>query len=330
MIQFHRYSEIDADRQAAIDARMYLWGRMSEKDILEKLPKELPKNWFYKQEIVCCLGRHLAWVKYGVEEREWELCRGLIHYGETIFANNPESRELYYQPRNSGLFSVIENIIAADFYATQLNHNLVIVGDGGWWNYDEEFSAIFPYKVKYGVKPNINFEAMRNNIFNADSETLNQFYTFKASSYCRILKAVDKVIGGSAGDELCLFFFRGGDKLLTETILPPDDVIMADLKASGRRHKMRYLISDDIKLSQKIIALDESVINMTTVNNNGYHHVPGQKVSCMPILKNYVMLATCEESISCPSANLVNAAHWSRDTEFIHQTFNPVYRYALI
>jgi hypothetical protein len=329
MIQFHRYSAIDADRQAAIDARMYLWGRIPEKEILERLPKELPKNWFYRQEIVCCLGRHLAFKKYDIDEKEWDLCRGLVHYRDTIYADNPDNRELYYQPRNSGLFSVIENIIVADFYATQLNHHLVIVGDGGWWNYDEEFSAIFPYKVKYGVKPNINFEAMRNNIFNADLTTINQFYTFKQNAYKDILRRVSKVVdvGDFAG---CLFFFRGGDKLLTETVLPPDDVICADIYAASRRHKMTYLLSDDGELAKKISMMADPIISMVHDNKKGYHHVPGQKISCLPILQNYVMLATCEESISCPSANLVNAAHWSRDTEFIYPTFNPVYRYALI
>ena len=329
MIQFHRYSAIDADRQAAIDARMYLWGRMSEKEVLEKLPKELPKNWFYRQEIVCCLGRHLAFKKYDIDEKEWELCRGLIHYKDSIYVDFTEKRELYYQPRNSGLFSVIENIIVAEFYAAQLNHHLVIVGDGGWWNYDEEFSAIFPYKVKYGVKPNINFEAMRNNIFNAELTTINQFYTFKQNAYKDILRRVSKVVD-VADFPSCLFFFRGGDKLLTETILPPDDVILADIKAASRRHKMTYLTSDDGELAKKIAAMDDSIISLVLDKKQGYHHVPGQKISCIPILQNYVMLATCEESISCPSANLVNAAHWSRDAEFIYPTFNPVYRYALI
>jgi hypothetical protein len=330
MIQFHRYSAIDADRQAAIDARMYLWGRIPEKEILERLPKELPKNWFYRQEIVCCLGRHLAFKKYDIDEKEWDLCRGLVHYRDSIYADNPDNRELYYQPRNSGLFSVIENIIVADFYATQLNHNLVIVGDGNWWNYDEEFSAIFPYKVKYGVKPNIDFEAMRNNIFNADLTTINQFYTFKKHSYQNILRHVFKVVDCGDVTGSCLFFFRGGDKLLTETILPPDDILLYDIRAASRRHKLTYLLSDDGELAKKISDMDDSIISLVMDKKQGYHHVPGQKISCLPILQNYVMLATCEESISCPSANLVNAAHWSRDTEFIYPTFNPVYRYALI
>ena len=330
MIQFHRYSEIDADRQAAIDARMYLWGRMSEKDLLEKLPIELPKNWFYRQEIVCCLGRNLAFRKYDIDEKEWELCRGLVHSIDSIWNRDFNKADIYYQPRNSGLFSVIENIIVAAFYAEQINKNLVIAGEGNWWNYDEEFSAIFPYKVKYGVTPNVNFDTVRKNIFEADLTTINQFYTFKRDSYKEILKSVLKVIDCPDIEDKCLFFFRGGDKLLTETILPPDDIILADIKAAARRHRMTYLLSDDGEIARKISLMDDSIVSMVHDKKQGYHHVPGQKVSCIPILKNYVMLATCEESISCPSANLVNAAHWSRDTEFIHQTFNPVYRYALL
>ena len=330
MIQFHRYSEIDADRQAAIDARMYLWGRMSEKEVLEKLPKELPNNWFYKQEIVSCLGRHLAFRKYDIEEKEWDLCRGLVHYTDSIHQDGIEWSEVYYQPRNSGLFSVIENIIAADFYAKTLRKNLILVGDGGWWNYDEEFSAIFPYKMKYGVQPDLNFEEGRDHIFKADSNTINKFYTFKRDSYKKILKSVVKIVECPDFSDKCIFFFRGGDKLLTETVLPPDEVILYDIKGAARRHKMIYLSSDDGELAKKISVMDDSIVSMVHDKKQGYHHVPGQKISCLPILKNYVMLATCEESISCPSANMVNAAHWSRNTEFIYPTFNPVYRYALI
>jgi hypothetical protein len=330
MIQFHRYSAIDADRQAAIDARMYLWGRIPEKEILERLPKELPKNWFYRQEIVCCLGRHLAFKKYDIDEKEWELCRGLVHYKDSIYVDFTEKRELYYQPRNSGLFSVIENIIVADFYAAQLNHHLVIVGDGGWWNYDEEFSAIFPYKVKYGNRPTISFEKMRDEIFHADIETMTQFHTFKQDSYKKIYTSVNKFIDAGEWSLPCIFFFRGGDKLLTETILPPDDIILADLKAVSRREERRYITSDDYELANKIMGMDKDLINLTTKEQQGYHHVAGQKVSCLPILRNYVLLSNATETIACPSANLVNAAFWSREDKFIYPTSNPVYRYALI
>jgi hypothetical protein len=218
----------------------------------------------------------------------------------------------------------------ADFHAKKNGCNLVLVGEGGWWNYEEEFSAIFPYKVKYGNRPTISFEKMRDEIFHADIETMTQFHTFKQDSYKKIYTSVNKFIDAGEWSLPCIFFFRGGDKLLTETILPPDDIILADLKAVSRREERRYITSDDYELANKIMDMDKDLINLTTKEQQGYHHVAGQKVSCLPILRNYVLLANATESIACPSANLVNAAFWSREDKFIYPTSNPVYRYALI
>lgn len=333
MIQFHRYSAIDADRQAAIDARMYLWNRLTDDEVLTRLPDELPKNWFYQQEIVSCIGRSLAWKKYQIDEEHYQLCRGLksreveMPYSEK-YAHLAE--EVYYQPRNSGLFSVIENIIVADFHARKNNRKLVLVGEGGWWNYEEEFSAIFPYEVRYSNRNMLSFEKMREDIFNADIEEMSMFHTFKQKSYKNIYQSVCKFMEAGEWNLSCLFFFRGGDKLLTETILPPDDVIRTDLKDVARRHERRHIISDDYELSKKILDMDNDLINLTQMSQNGYHHVPGKKISCLPILKNYVLLANATEAIACPSANLANAAFWSKDAQFIYPTSNPVYRYALI
>lgn len=333
MIQFHRYSAIDADRQAAIDARMYLWNRLTEDEVLKRLPDQLPKNWFYQQEIVSCLGRSTAWKKYGVQEEHYHLCRGLK--SQNIDMPFPASLThlqdpVYYQPRNSGLFSVIENIIVADYHAQRNGKRLVIVGDGDWWNYSEEFSAIFPYEVKYAQRPTLSFEKIRDEIFYADMETLTQFYCFKQDSYKKIYKTVSKFMGNNSYYTSMLFFFRGGDKLLTETILPPDDIILSDLKAAARRSETRFLISDDADLAKKIVSMDKDLVNLTLDSQKGYHHVPGKKISCLPILKNYLAMSTANELIACPSANLVNAAFWSRNDQFFSPTTNPVYRYALI
>ena len=148
------------------------------------------------------------------------------------------AEEVYYQPRNSGLFSVIENIIVADFHARKNNKKLVLVGEGGWWNYDEEFSAIFPYEVRYGNRPMLSFEKIRDSIFNADIEEMSMFHTFKQKSYKNIYKSVCKFMDIGKVPLSCLFFYRGGDKLLTETVLPPDDIIEQDLWSVeiGRAH----------------------------------------------------------------------------------------------
>ena len=92
-----------------------------------------------------------------------------------------------------------------------------------------------------------------------------------------------------------------------------------------------FVLSDDYVLAERIVDKDDAVTNITPFGHRGYRHRYGEKVSCLPILKNYLALIDCEESLACPSANLVNAAHWSRDTSrFNFNTINPVYRYVLI
>jgi len=334
MIQFHRYSPVDADRQAAIYARRYLWGEFAESEIIKLLPQELPNNWLLKQEIVCCLGLQLAYMKYKIDERAYKFYQGIPKYE---FVSRYESEgEIVYRPRNSGLFSVIENIIVAAFYAYKNKKKFVIDGNGDWWNYKEDFSSIFGkrFHVRHDAKPNVDFDKMRQDIFEADEATLNSYMNLKIRLYEDIASCIREYLNYEEPDRSCVFFVRGGDKLMTETILPPKHTYKTDMTNAGRRHTHKYLLSDDYELAKSISALgggydhNRLIFNITPIDQKGYVH--GQVVSCLPILTNYMMLINCEESVSCPSANLVNAAHWTRKDEFIHQTYNPVYRYALI
>ena len=126
-----------------------------------------------------------------------------------------------------------------------------------------------------------------------------------------------------------LIFVRGGDKLEAETILPPEDLFKKDVDALARRVSRRAILSDDYVLAEQLMT--NMVVNITPFQHRGYRHRYGEKVSCLPILKNYLALIDCEESLACPSANLVNAANWTRDnTTFNFNTINPVYRYVLI
>jgi hypothetical protein len=50
----------------------------------------------------------------------------------------------------------------------------------------------------------------------------------------------------------------------------------------------------------------------------------------MNILSNFMTMVEAKENLSCPSANLVNAAQWSRIDRENYSLSNPVYRYLLI
>jgi hypothetical protein len=62
----------------------------------------------------------------------------------------------------------------------------------------------------------------------------------------------------------------------------------------------------------------------------GYHHLPQRKQSCIPILQNYLAMVEAKHNFSCPSANLANAAQWSRSDDDNYSLSNPVGRYLLI
>jgi hypothetical protein len=162
-----------------------------------------------------------------------------------------------------------------------------------------------------------------------------EFYKFKIQMYKKILRDIrwfyrrDEVHNVNRAG---VIFLRGGDKLEAETILPPMELLMSDVHNLSRRVSRRLVLSDDYVLAERIVDNDDGVTNITSFGQRGYRHRYGEKVSCMPILKTYLALVDCKESLSCPSANLVNAAHWSRDDDlaFDYNTINPVYRYALI
>lgn len=339
MIQFNRYSSPDSDaaRMAAIAARQYLWGQAP----LADLPSlQQVKNYFYKQEIVACLGMELACDYYNLTEEQYFMYLGFTQDDDELPSYMPKGVMLY-QPRNSGFFSIIENLIVAKYVARMNSKQLIVDNTYAWWDYKEPFEDIFrDFTIVDTLPANphaIHFESMRDFIFTATDEQMYQFYKFKIQAYEKILRDIrwyyrkDEVYNVTKSG---LIFLRGGDKLEAETILPPEDLILKDVAALARRVPRRFVLSDDYVLAERIVDKDDAVINITPFGHRGYRHRYGEKVSCLPILKNYLALVDCTESLACPSANLVNAAHWSRpegmSLAFNYNTTNPVYRYALI
>lgn len=337
MIQFNKYSDPagDAERLAAIAARRYLWGDRKE---LDAIPNKLPKNFFYKQEVVACLGLELSHEKFGITYEQFKLYSGFPHYAIEMPSFIPKG-EMVYQPRNSGFFSVIENIVVASFVAAMNEKTLVLDGTYDWWGYTEPFQKIFPHiKVvdRLSDSPQaVHFESMREAIFNADDKLMHMFMAFKEQFYREVRTAIDNFYDGDhySVANTAVVYVRAGDKLQTETIEPPPHSLIKDLYDLSRRSLKTFILSDDHEYAEKVRRLGTgNTRNITPVLAEGYHHDYGGKVSCMHILKNYIALANCKESVSCPSANLVNAAHWTRGygSDFNPNCYNPVYRYALI
>jgi len=338
MIQFNRYSPADTDpaRLAATNARQYLWGQAYLTDLP---PLHHVKNFFYQQEIVCCLGMELACAHYDLTIEDYHRYLGMPLSDSPHFTlPHVPVGSMVYQPRSSGFFSVIENMIVAAYVARLNNKELLIDNTYAWWDYKEPFEDIFrtTFTLIDRLPPNpqaVHFESMREFIFTASPMHIDQFSQFKVQMYGKIEREIRRYYrDGEAFPVLDagLIFMRGGDKLEAETILPPMDLLMKDIAALARRVPRRLVLSDDYVLAERIVDKDDAVTNITPFGHRGYRHRYGEKVSCLPILKNYLALIDCEESLACPSANLVNAANWTRDFSFNYNTINPVYRYVLI
>jgi hypothetical protein len=318
------------DRMAAILARMAYWGGFEWEEIDPYLPDQLPRNFLLKQEIVGCLGFERAARKYNIDETEWYLYQG---FAELSVA--PKGRVFHghvsYRPRNSGLFSIIENIVAAAIDAELRGYRLKVDLSGNWWSYEEPFQDVFRdvFEFTTGGLPMLLFEDMRARMLCLPDNTAFEYADLKEGWYREIAYAIKSYAGSNYPDDVGTMFIRGGDKLRTETILPPLRTILNDLDWMGRFVRERHLLSDDPTLATTIKSC-MNVVDRSDQLSGGYHHLPNRKVSCIPILEHFVAMTEAKYNFSCPSANLVNAANWSRmDAENISRS-NPVWRYLLI
>ena len=322
------------DRLPCVAARMFYWGKVSWNTIEKMMPARLPSNLLYKQEMVGCLGFAKAASKWGITEDQWNLYQG---FSPDYYSYQPlpsTAKVVSYQPRNSGFFSVIENIIAAQIMAHFEGNKLVIDLTGNWWCYEESFEDIFGDTFEYtkdGTLPQMRFELMRHRLQNTNDDFAWCYMDMKKIWYNQIFIDISHYISCpdvmvSAG----VMFVRGGDKLQTETILPPMKFLLRDLKWMARRCDDRFVLSDDKHVGEAVAALDSFVLNRSNQVEGGYHHTYGKKVSCLNILRNYLTMVEAKENMSCPSTNLVNAAQWTRNDQDNYSLSNPVYRYLLI
>jgi hypothetical protein len=339
MIQFNKYSlpEGDSDRMAAITARKYFWNVISHKEAKSLMPPSVPKNFFMRQETVCCLGYELASKLYSISEDDFRFYQGYSLKPPKNFLKTTGAA--IYHPRDSGFFSVIENIIAAEFSAWVRGRALLIDTSYDWWGYEESFQELFPSAFKTisgglnadGMRA-VEFNGMRESIFNGPNEMLEDFYNFKIWKYQSVYDDLKNFYTKSLpiSDSSCVMFIRGGDKLAVETIPTPPIFLERDLKEAAKRVDDLYVLSDEYALANLVNELNDDVMNITPKSCKGYVHAYGNKISCEQIVKNYLTLVDCRESLSCPSANLVNAAHWTKTKPLQSKHSFPVYRYALI
>ena len=319
-------------RVAALAARMHFWGMLGWEDIRHLIPEELPRNFWYAQEIAGCLGYERANRQWHIEEDDWYLLQG---YGDDTIAPgaSPILGYVSYQPPSAGFFSVVENIVAASIAAEMDGYSLKVDLSGNWWSYDEPFEQIFEdiFEFCNGGLPIMMFDAMRKRFFDTDLHQALEMVHRKIGWYNEIYFALAEYGGtGSVEEDGGTMFIRGGDKLLTETILPPAHIISKELTWMKRHCRNRVILSDDPMIGQSIKARDSDVLDRSNQLEGGYHHLPQFRQSCIPIIQNYAAMVEAKHNFSCPSANLANAAQWSRNDDGNYSLSHPVGRYLLI
>lgn len=318
-------------RLGAIAARFAFWGAVDWDDIDDMLPEELPKNFWYAQEIAGCMGFERANRLWHVEEDDWYTLQG---FADDIVAPGAGAIHGYisYQPPNSGFFSVIENIVAAHIIAEQDGYNLKVDLSGNWWTYDEPFESIFEDVFEFcnGGLPIMRFQHMRQRFFDADLNQAQEMMRRKKGWYNEVYFAISDYAGSPTESDVGTLFVRGGDKLKTETILPPMHTYRKELDWLRRLCRRRVLLSDDPHLASIVQGLDFQIINRANQLESGYHHHPQVIQTSISIMHNYLAMVEAKHNFSCPSANLVNAAQWSREDSDNYSLTNPVYRYLLI
>jgi hypothetical protein len=318
-------------RLAAIAARLHFWRMLEWTEIEAMIPQELPKNWWFAQEIAGCLGFERVSRLWNVEEDDWFSLQG-IPYDIIPPGAGAVHGHISYQPPNSGFFSVIENIIAAHIIAEQDGYSLKVDLSGNWWAYDEPFEDIFEDAFEFcnGGLPIMRFQHMRQRFFDADIVQAQEMMQRKKGWYNEVYFAIGDYASVPSESDVGTMFIRGGDKIKTETILPPMHIVTREMDWMKRHCRRRVLLSDDPVIADWIAARDPEIVNRANRLEGGYHHLPQRKQSCIPILQNYLAMVEAKHNFSCPSANLVNAAQWSREDSDNYSLTNPVYRYLLI
>ena len=150
-------------------------------------------------------------------------------------------------------------------------------------------------------------------------ENFNLLKQFKAQQYKKIKNALHTYLDTvdarqRPNPEDGMLFVRGGDKIQLETIEAPLESLRADISELRNRNVEIRVLSDDYGLATRLCRALElpPEANITGENRSGYHLHAGHSVDDVhTIINNYLMLGNARYSLSCPSSNLVNSAHWS-------------------
>jgi hypothetical protein len=318
-------------RSLLVYARLTFWDRIPYALALDDLAMAINLEGFNRLgaferiELACCLGPRLTsdLLKLSLEDAAQYRDFDRLHIQ---VQREYEADEVWvYSPPPTGFFSIIENIILAQFLcalqkkAFRLDERFEL-----WWRYPVPFRDLF--QGLFGPQPvasdkpvkYIGWNTVREIMASAGPSLLQAYANFKHEEY----KAVKMVLrdwlsrnGGEVGDlsDAAIYYIRGGDKLVLETMVPPAHVVESDFGSLYRNSARFLVLSDDYQLAQEFVQrfAAPQLENITEQKFKGYFVQSNTVDDVRAIARNYLTLASVKYSMSCPSSNLVNAAHFS-------------------
>jgi len=339
-------------RSLLVYARLMFWGYISEEMANEDLATLLSEasfdhlGAFQRVELVSCLGPNLASTLINLpfsratqyrdfNSSNWEVQR---HY---------EADEVWlYTPPPTGFFSIIENIILAQFLcALQKKEFRLDERFELWWRYPVPFRHLFQgLFLSTNPTKNIPIKLLtwvqaREVISAAGLDVLQAFVNFKKTEYSVVKRTLQgwMALNGWQPPNLvdsAIFYIRGGDKLVLETMVAPSEVLADDIRHLCRNSSKFFVLSDDYKLADDFARRYpvNKIENITDENFRGYFLQNNTARDVRAIVFNYVALASAKYSMSCPSSNLVNAAHCSNpDLQLLpNLSSTPVLKYGYL
>ena len=331
-------------KSALMTARLHFWGHLDHTATRLELNSRVTSDTFSaadvfeKQELFDCLGPALLADLIGSEFDTSSLYTGwdTADYITDLSGINPSPQEAWcYVPPPTGFFSVMENIVLAKFFCKVHNKAFKLDLQHNWWRYPVPFLDLLggydiaEFNLDMPHDKYIMWDVLRQYFRYIHPGNFNFLKKFKAQEYRKIKRTLRLYLDSTdsrprPAPEDCIVFIRGGDKVQIETIEAPQQFIHADIATLRARGTDVRVLSDDHGLAESLIATLglSSDANLTARNRAGYHLHAGHSLNDVhTIIHNYLMLANARYSISCPSSNLVNSAHWSN--QILDDSFRP-------
>jgi|GEM_PF-4240200 len=335
-----------------IYVRMVFWGYITADEAREDIANKISlvdfnsSSAFDRTEISSCLGPRLTTEIAKIDIQE------AITYGDCFNAGYAVSQDYVgdeiwcYTPPATGFFSVVENIIIAKFLCAM--HKKTFRLDTGyhkWWRYPVPFTDLFQNQFSTDVPSDtrqvkyLPWNIARDIVMKLDHTTLQALAMFKREEYAYVKNLLQNWLEGFnekvvLPQESAVFFIRGGDKLVIETIPPPPQTISIDCELLLRKSEHFMVLSDDFEMAKSFSEKfgPSQISNITEDGLTGYFVNDRSSIANVrTIIRNYLILSSAKYSMSCPSSNLVNSAHWSNPgLKSIDLKSTPLQRYVFL